>query len=143
MANQKIHLRGSFEKIELVAATIIKPGMLVAPTAGAKTVGYHATSAGFAELAIAQEDALQGNAIDSSYAIGDLVSINICERGCMCLLLLKAGYAYTLGQKLMSNGDGTFLGVSSAEKQDLAVVLDATDLSASGAVNTLVRCRIM
>ena len=142
MANQKIHLRGQFERIELVAATIIKPGMLVTMTPTAKTCGYHSTSAGFGERLIAQEDSLQGNTVDTSYAIGDVVSLNAVFPGAMCLLRLKAGYSYALGQHLMSNGDGTFIGQSSA-KQEFAVVLDATDLSASGAVDTLVRCRMM
>jgi hypothetical protein len=142
MAAQKIHLRGQFERVELVAANIIKPGMLVEKTASADTCGYHSTSAGFAEVMIAQEDSLQGKLVTDAYAVADVVTLNICQRGCICYLLCKAGYNYTKGVHLMSNGNGTFRTQSSA-KQELAVALEAKDLSASTAVDTLLKCRIM
>lgn len=139
--NQKILQRGPFVQLELPAAAGITPGMLIEEiTAG--TVQAHATSAGYAEKMFAQEDALQGRTVADAYVATDPVSIAVCAPGSRVLALMKAGHAYTKGQHLMSNGDGTLIGGSGSQKTDVAVVVDAIDLSASGAINTLTSVRV-
>lgn len=139
--NNKIHSRGRFEQIELLADNgLIAPGMLLEATATG--VKPHATSVGFAERMFAQEDALQGNTKADLYASGSPVSIAIESPGSLVLCLLKAGTNYTKGLQLFSYGDGTLRATTGTPKQLIATVVDATNLSASGTADTLALCRI-
>lgn len=138
----KVHSMGDFRRIELNAYNgSIYPGMLVeanAPT----TVRPHSTAGGFAELAFAEEDALQGLDASVVYTTGSVVRIAIEQRGSLVGALLKAGFNYTAGTKLISAGDGTLKPTTGSPTQIIAGCVDLVDLSASSAVNTLAIVRI-
>lgn len=142
MANNKIHLRGEYEALELAAASAILPGALIEEIS-AGTVQYHSTAGGFAEKMFAQEDALQGNTALTTYATADQVQIAVERSGNLGQAILKAGSNYTKGLKLISSGDGSLKPTTGSPTQIIAVVAEAVDLSASGTVNTLGIVRFM
>jgi len=136
----QIHLKGDFRREELYAAAAISPGDLVELTSAGKAQ-VHSTAGGVAERLVAVEDALQGNTIDDDYAADDLVSINIELPGNSVQMFLKAGENVAIGAKLESAGDGTLQAVTTGEV--VAVAEEAEDLSASGAVDTLIQVRLL
>lgn len=141
--NSKIHLIGPFRKVEhpAHAANTIYPGMLL-ELLSTNDVQPHSVAGGFAERMFAQEDALQGNTATTVYAnAADPVQIAYETPGSLGLGLLKAGYAYTVGMKLISAGDGTLKPTTGSPSQIMATVIDALDLSASGTSNTLSQIR--
>lgn len=140
--NQKIHAIGSFRQIELLADTSgIYPGMLVEATATG--CQKHGTSVGFAERMFAQEDALQGGIVDTAYTVSTPVSIACELPGNLVRGLLLAGYNYTKGTKLFSDGAGRLRPTTGSPTQCIAVIVDAVDLSASGSVDTLTLVRVV
>jgi hypothetical protein len=141
MAEQKIMLAGQFRQIELTADGAISPGMLLEASATGCTP--HATSVGFAERMFAMEDALQGDTVDDDYAADDPVQIALPVPGALVMAMLKAGTNYTKGTQLFSYGDGTLRATTGTPKQLIAIVVDAIDLSASGAVDTLTKVRVV
>ena len=90
--NNQIHLKGKYQREEGVAAVATKPGMVVEETsATTQTYQPQSTAKAVAEKLVAVEDALQGNTLADTYAIGDLVSVNAYTSGCRCQIFLKAG----------------------------------------------------
>lgn len=160
--NNKVHLRGPFQRLEIPAAGTILPGMLIEQASTG--VQAHSTAGGFAELLVADEDALQGGTIlgfpnnfglnsSTSYTgytvaglggVGpDMVQICAEQSGNLLNMLFKAGSNYTIGTKLISAGDGTLKPTTGTPSQIIAVVTAALNLSASGAVNTIGQCRFL
>lgn len=162
--NNRIHMRGEFTAVEHNASEKILPGMLIEMIASS-TVNSVVTPATVRKAATinatggmnmyALEDALQGRTVTDSYLpggsvggttdngqnVGDPVQAAIEIAGNIVNALLLAGANYTIGTKLGSHGDGKLYTYSSGKIY--AEVLDATDLSASGALDTLVRCRVI
>jgi len=146
MANQ-IQLTGGFIHEEADASGVVKPGMLLELTS-ADVVKAHATEGGYSERAFAVEDALQGDTVDDSYADGALVSYHLVEPGAKVQALIKAGEDISIGDRLVSAGDGTLIAEDSVAsgttvKQIIAVAAAACDLSDSGDADTLSAVRVM
>lgn len=156
--NQKIHLAGSVRAVEGTAAGTILPGHLIEQAATGFQV--HSTAGGFAERIFAQEDALQGGTVQGVYRNGAYVGYTVSGidavgpdpvqayaelPGNLTLAFLKAGSNYTVGLKLISNGDGTLKPTTGTPSQIIAIVPlgFALDLTASGAVATLSPVRIL
>jgi len=143
----RIHLKGEFQREELVAAGTIKPGYLIEQTSAGKFQA-HSTEGGYAERIVAVEDALQGNTISDDYSAADLVSANIEAPGNVVQMYLKAGENAAINDDLISAGDGTLIENGSETsgttvKQIIAKAQEAKDLSGSGAVNTLIAVRLL
>ncbi len=146
MANQ-IMLKGDFRRDEALAGAAISPGDLVELNSAGKVI-VHATEGGYAERAFAIEDALQGKDLTTNYAEGDLVQYNIVEVGAEVQAFLFAGEDVAIGEKLISNGDGTLVANGSEASgitvnQIVAVAMEALDLSASGAADTRIDVRVL
>ena len=142
--NQKIHLTGDFRQIEFPADTTIKPGMILEQNATDELAPHSASANGVAtEVIVAQEDALRGKTVADSYAADDPVTAYIPQRGSLSQLLFKAGYNYTKTTKVISAGDGTVMPQGTNSGQVFGVVITAVDLSASGAVDTLGKARLL
>lgn len=141
MARQKIHLAGTFRQIELPAAAAILPGNLI-ETTSANALQKHATAGGFAEVIFAQEDALQGKTVDDAYAADDPVTAYILPPGSLTLARLLAGHNYTPATKLISDGAGRLKPTTGSPTKIIGSPIRAVDLSASGAVDTLVEIRV-
>lgn len=149
-AANRIHLKGDCRYEEAIAGGAITPGHLIEifNSAGTLKVRVHSTEGGRAERAFAIENALEGLrpgatpggiTIDTAYSSGELVPYIIGVRGSVVQAFLKGGVNYAIGDKLVSNGDGTLetvadLGTSTLESDIIGVVEEALDLSASGGV---------
>ena len=113
----RIWLRGNFVYDEYPTITTIYPGMLcdLTATAGVNQVIVHGTLGGKALRLFAIENSLSGpslfensggQTVSTAYVTGDLVFlINIVPGGSVNAFL-KGGYNYSIGQKLVSHGDG-------------------------------------
>jgi len=146
---RRIHAKGQYEHDEKIASVAIQPGMLVEIEPNTANLRPHNVEGGESpECAFATEDALQGNTVTDNYAIADLVTYILPVKGACVNALLKAGYDYTIGTKLVSDGDGTL--IPNGEESSagpvpsvVAVTTEDCDLSASGAANTLCEVRII
>ncbi|MHA1344968.1 MAG: hypothetical protein ACTSO3_01075 [Candidatus Heimdallarchaeaceae archaeon] len=143
----QVHLRGQFERDEIRAAAAITPGHLIEKVA-AGTCQKHSTEGGVAMRMFAEIDALQGNTLDDDYAAAALVAVNLEHIGNDCQAFLKAGENVTIGEKLISAGDGTLIAAGSVSSgttvaDNVATAQEAKDLSGSGAVDTLIKVRIL
>lgn len=111
MVNPKrIELRAQRSRYrEKAAAGAINPGHLVQLGSG-DTLTVHSTYGGSGRMLVALEDALQGNTITTAYASGDIVPHKEAARGDEFYMRLPAGaVAVVIGDKLISNGDGTLV----------------------------------
>ncbi len=146
MAN-RIMLKGRYEHEEAVAAGTIKPGMLIEQIDGDK-VQAHSTEGGYAERLVAVEDALQGKSVADSYSAGDVVSFAAVLPGSECQMLLKAGESVSIGERLISGGNGTVIcqhseASTTTVRQIIAVSREVKDLTPSGSVDTLITVRML
>lgn len=143
----RIHLVGDFRKEEALAAAAISPGDLIEEDSAGK-FAVHSTEGGYAQLLFAAEDALQGNTIDDAYAADDLVAANVELSGNETQAYLKAGENVSIGDELISAGDGTLIANGSESsgvtvRQVIAHAREAKDLSGSGAVDTLIKVMLL
>jgi len=146
-SENRIHLIGDFRRDEALAADTVTPGDLVELDSD----GYyqpHSTEGGYAERIFAEADVLQGNTISTDYDAADLVSANVEVTGNETQAFLKAGENVSIGDFLVSAGDGTLIANGSESsgttvRQIIAVAREAKDLSGSGAVATLIRVRLL
>ena len=133
---------------ELVAAEAgIYPGMLIELNSSGY-VKKHATAGGRAEILIAMEDVLQGNTVATVYTSGGIVTCLLPKKGDEVNILIEAGQDIAIGDELISAGNGTFKKASDLESgeslsQVLFKAVEACDLTASGAANTLCSARVM
>ena len=148
MANQ-IQLRGGFRKEEAVASGTVTPGMLLEMTsATADTVKAHASPGGYAERIVAVEDALQGGIVTDDYATTAHVTYHVMDAGAVANMLIAAGENIAKGDELISEGTGMLLengseGSGVTVYQVIGIAMEACDLSASGAVDTLCAVRLL
>lgn len=91
---------------EYAAAAAITPGDLVELTSAGK-VQRHSTADGNVLQMFAIEDALQGKGIDEDYATADVVRVWIPQRGDIVYARLADEQNVSIGDFLVSNGDGT------------------------------------
>lgn len=146
MAN-RIHVKGDYIQDELPAnGSGIYPGMLIKVNSSGKAIA-HNVEGGDAQRMFACEDALQGKTVNDAYATNDIVTAILPVPGAEVNALLKAGYVYSIGEEVMSGGDGTLIpynepSTSTISKETIAYCMDAVDLTVTDAVNTLSRVRI-
>lgn len=131
--------------LERVAAGTITPGMLLEYTSAA-TVQAHSDADGpVTPIAFALEDELQGNGITDNYSAGDVVQCWVCQRGEQVYALLADGENASIGERLVSNGDGYLKcasGDSGTQAAYVAIALEAVDRSTSSGGDTNVTGRI-
>ena len=135
----------SFIHEEAVCDGAVNPGNIVEQTSAGK-IKKHATEGGRGLIAVAVEDALQGKTVSDAYADGALASYNIQRAGTRFQGILKAGEDVAIGAGLVSDGAGRLIAIASVGSgvtvnQVLAYAEEAVDLSASGAVDTLIAVR--
>lgn len=90
---------------EDVALGAITPGMLVERATGG--VQAHSNAGGVANLHFANEYPLTGGTIDDAYEADDQVIFTTYAPGSGIYALLAAGNDVSVGEYLVSNGDGT------------------------------------
>jgi hypothetical protein len=144
---RRIHSKGPFTREEYDAGEAgIYPGMLL-KLASDGDVEIHDDENGRAEALFAEEDASQGKTVDDVYIVDNVVSCILPQLGCEIRALIQDGQDISIGDRLVSAGDGTLkaLGTLDSEAVDvfvIAVAMEACDLSGSNSSNTLCRVRI-
>jgi len=125
----------------LATAAVVKPGYLLEKTSAGK-VKAHATAAGWSQRLVAIEDDLQGKTVSDAYSASALIQYAVVSPGTLCQLMLKSGQNISIGDKLVSNGDGTLKAATGTDKEITAWAEEAVDLSGSGAEDTLIKVRV-
>lgn len=118
---------------EYAAAAAITPGHLIELTSANK-VQVHSDLDGFVLPMFAIEDDLQGKGIDDDYALNDRVQVWIPQRGDFVNAILFDGESVVIGDKVVSNGDGTLKKLDAVtsfgnDGTIIGVVVEATDMS--------------
>lgn len=141
MAANKTLLKGDWNDYEeAVASGVCKGGHLLILDSDGKVKKCNVANGGL-ELLIAVEDSLQGKLVTDEYAIGDVVRHYVAKRGNIFQVRLPAAAdAIVIGDKLNSNGDGTFKKVASGDP--MAVALEAVDNSGGGS-EVFIKVRIL
>ncbi len=97
----------------------------------------HPTYGGRAERAFAKEDALQGNWFNTAFASGSIVPYAMTREGDHILAVIPANCpAYSEGQPMMSNGDGTLVPVIAGTGNVLKAGPTGTDTLSALAAET-------
>lgn len=142
----QIQLTGGFRAEEDRAAAALSPGHLLEFTSAGK-VQKHSSEGDHAERAVAVEDALQGNTLTTAYALDDLVFYHLVDPGDEAQVFLQATENVAKGVKLISAGDGTLKDLANAATgagtEVIAIARAALNLSATGAVDTLLQVRFV
>lgn len=116
---------------EALAAAAITPGMLIARTAGANTVGPHGVASGGAALLFAVENSMIGGTIGDEYEAADQVYFAAVAPGTEVYGLLAVAETATLNVELVSAGDGTFAVLDQTTGGNVvAIAREAVDNSA-------------
>lgn len=149
MAYKKIVLMGNpFQKESTVATAVAYPGYLLI-LASATTIKPHNVAGGPVAKMFAIENSLQGEDIDTLYAVGDRIQY-VCPRpGDEILAVLKDGQNASAGSFLESAGDGTLqvmtpssAGVVEHPSSLVAIALEAKNLTSSALGDVLSEKRI-
>jgi len=127
----------------------IYPGMLLVMDSSGE-VGMHDSKGGDLgdEVLVAEEDALQGNTVETVYADGAIVSIIIPQRGTVIRMLLAENEVLSIGEKVCSNGDGRIRSAPDLDSPSellcvIGVSEEAKDLSSGSVGGELVDIRIV
>lgn len=146
MAN-RIHAKGLYTHDERDAGEAgIYPGMLL-EVASDSDVEMHSDENGRAEALFAEEDALQGNTVDTVYTVDNPVMLILPGLGCEVNALIQDGQDLSIGDRVVSAGDGTLKALSNLDSEGIdvfviGVMMEAIDLTGSNSSNTLARIRI-
>ena len=106
MPTQRVHAKGPFQYEEYLADEAgIKPGHLVKLLQSGNII-RHDVEQGRNERMFAQEDALQGRTIGTTYANAELVGVILPNIGSQVQALLADDETVVIGDWLVSNGDG-------------------------------------
>ncbi len=148
MAN-RIHAKGPYVHEENVAnSALIYPGFLIERDANDE-VAPHDVFGGVTEAMFAEEDALQGRGISTIYDDDSIVSSILPGKGSCIRAMIKDGEDISIGDALISNGDGTLVSTTLEESGDLitqhiiAFACEALDLTGSAPDNGLCEVRIL
>lgn len=132
-----IELYGVNPQHEAEAGGAITPGMLIERTSTG-TVRAHSTQYGGGNSHFAIENRNVGNGIDDAYASGDNVMFATGQCGhSVYALVPAAAAAISVGDMLVSNGDGTLIAhpaTGSVSAVQVAQALEAVDNSGGASV---------
>ncbi len=151
MANttRRIHSKGPFTYEEYKAnAEEIYPGHLIQVNSSNKVIP-HDMIGGKGEAMFAQEDALQGKNVATIYAADNIVGCILPGKGCEVYARIQDAQDISIGDPLMSGGDGTLIIVADTSGADadevIAYAAEDIDATASNtpAIGTLGRVRIV
>lgn len=149
MAYNTIKLKKYLDIVEeFVANAAITPGMLIELMSTNKVRAHADADGPVTPKMFALEDELQGNGITDAYSANNVVQVWVCVPGEQVYALLADGENASIGEKLVSNGNGYLKcasGDSSTEEAYVAIAMEAVDRSTSsgGDTNMTGRIRVM
>jgi len=142
----RIHLKGMGRIDEADAAGVVRPGQLLQLNVDGDVIP-HGIVLGQAERVFALEDALQGRAIATDYASGELVSFVLAAPGDEIYAWLAVGESVNVGDFLGSDGFGHLvLGDESGLTSGIDVIgvaLETLDNSESDDNNARIKIRVL
>ena len=143
MAYRTIHSKGPFSEEEATAGGTVTPGMLCMLNSSGQLIA-HDEEGGRGEVMFAVEDAYQGKAVGDDYSSGNTARYILPGKGCVVHALIASGETFSIGDELVSAGDGTLKARGSSgsgvtEWQTIAYAIEAVAAPAS---NTLYRVRL-
>lgn len=145
MSANRIQLDGDGYVVEeALCSEAVYPGNILEKTSAGK-FQKHSSEGDHALVRVAVEDALQGEVVSDQYASGARVISHIQRSGTRFQALLKAGEDISIGDPLISDGNGRLIAQSSrssdnATKEVIAWAEEALDLSSSS-TDTLIAVR--
>ena len=143
----RIHSKGPYTHEEYDAGEAgIYPGMLLKLDSDGD-VEIHDDENGRAEAIFAEEDALQGRTVSQVYTVDNVVSCILPMVGCEIRALIQDEQNISIGDRLVSAGDGRLqaLGTLDSEAIDvfvIAVAMENCDLTGSDTPSTGTLCRV-
>jgi len=149
MASNRIHSKGTFRHDEFKAAAAgIYPGMLLYMNSSGEVL-QHASKGGDLgdEVMIAEEDALQGNTVDTVYADDSIVSVIFPNKGSTVRMRLAENQVVSIGEKVCSAGNGYIRSAPDLDSPSellnvIGVCEEAADLSSGYTLGALVSVRV-
>jgi len=149
MAKQTIKLKKYVDIInEYDAGAAITPGMLLTLAADGD-VDLNSDAGAPCEKLFALEDELQGRTIDTDYDAADPVQCWSTVPGEEVLAWLANGEDVSIGDRLVSNGDGQLKAYTEAasaavvvEEYVIGIALEAVDMSGSSGVDPTGRIKV-
>lgn len=153
-----IHLNGRARRVEGLVGVAFTPGHLVELYNASGTAKYrkHSTAGEKCERIVALETpyagatstSVEARTIDTAYTAGERAQLGVMEPGAVAYVYIKSGENIAIGDKLVSNGDGTLRekdaeGSAADLEHTLAIAEEALDLSASGSSNTRLAVRFV
>lgn len=134
---------------EFPANAALSPGHVLSLNSSAKVL-KNATQGAAWNRFVAKEDALQGKTIADAYAANDIVMVHIAMPGDIVAVLADPGAAgnYAIGDQLILSGTAGQVKKLSAVTTGVTVrnvigeVVEARNLSTTGAVTALVKMRV-
>ena len=146
MSKNTIKLKKYLDVIEEYTATnaVITPGALLELTS-AGLVKAHSDAGGVALPMFALEDELQGKEINDNYAANDKIQVWVAVRGEIVFANIADNEDVSIGDYLVSAGDGTLRVAGSSGDGSVYVgqAVAALDRSASGEEETRCAVRIL
>lgn len=144
MAIKRIHRKGPYSYDEATTVEAITPGMLVdRDTAG--LLRKHNEQGGHVTPAFAIEDALQGRPVGTDYDASTIAGFILPRMGCEVNALIKSGEAAAIGDKFVSNGDGTLRrwGVGGSGQTEWRIIAESVEAFTTLSANTLKPVRML
>ena len=144
MAYRRIHSKGPYQYEEATVGSAITPGMLAKLNSSGQLIP-HDEQGGRGEVVFAIEDVLQGKAVGDAYSANNQGCYILPGKGCEVHALIAASETFSIGDELVSKGDGTLQARGSSgsgvtEWQTIAIAMEAVAAPAS---NTLYRVRVV
>ena len=135
MANttRRIHSKGPFTYEEFPAlAANVYPGHLISVNSDGKVIP-HGIIGGKGEAMFAKEDALRGRNVETVYGADDVVGCILPSQGCEVYARIQDAQNISLGDPLMSGGDGTLIILAdySGADADEIIAYAAEDIDAT------------
>jgi hypothetical protein len=145
ISKQRIQVKNygyAYEERDAGAAGIL-PGMLMQVDTDGDVI-VHATEGGRAEVLVALEDSLQGNTVDDAYTVDNPVRLMIFRPGEEFLGLLEANQTISIGEGLISAGNGKLKSATDSGLTIASIVayaMEELDTSGSSPADTLIHAR--
>ncbi len=146
MALRTISIDTDARDKEGLASGGITPGHLLERTSTANQVKVHATAGAFAQRHFAIEDEHQGKEIGDAYVTTQRTFFKTFQPGDRVFALIANGENIAIGDKLVSNGDGTLKEADADssgtifEQDIVGIALSACDMSDSSGADPSPRC---
>lgn len=119
---------GVQEEFVVASGATLKPGMIVRRTS-ATECNVHNVAAGAGASLILHEDAYQGLGTDDSAAAGTRVYAEYVIPGAKRFARLKANENVSIGDPLVSGGDGTLIKTTATPQKVFAIAEEASNVA--------------